>query len=472
MRLPIKSSFLAIFAILVSFSSCVNNEVTEISLNKSTISFNVGQSDSVVASLTINGDITKIPLTFSVSDTKIASVKESVLNSSNKQSKTGSAEKTIIITALKSGSTTLTINTGGKTTSCTINVSQRNLTFTSSVVSNYGDTYDIGNNNYDMYLLENGLTVDADGKIGGNGTFLYVDFEVSITQSTLSGGYFTPSFSGDVNTFFPGSILVSQGNRIAIGTILISITPTDTTTSFIRDGYYTVTPTGDNYLISGDLITETKEVIHFTYNAPVTVRDKQPVPIQVTPNLTKGELIYFGDAYNTSKSNNFIAYLASDKVNFKESTRNGGELIALELNTSLSTTDSIPSGTYNMMPELKTSYIVPYSLIPAYSPNDSTNWGCWYYGTSTIKIKTGNIQVSKVGNKYSINYELYDRFGSKVSGVYSDTLSYIDATKQSSIKGMYGNRKPSNTIRKFLDKKSPDLTRIKPFQLMKRPTFH
>lgn len=160
----------------------------------------------------------------------------------------------------------------------------------------------------------------------------------------------------------------------------------------------------------------------------VTVDDK------ILPAFTQGELDFFGDAYSTKISNNFVIYLASSGIDMSTFQGNG-ELMSIELNTSLSDTISIPVGTYDMMTDLtKTANFIPLSLVPGYN-DSSTNypWGCWYFGTINDPVSSGNIVVSRVNAIYTITYEFYDDYGVKISGNYHGTLSYVDGTLPSSV---------------------------------------
>ena len=166
----------------------------------------------------------------------------------------------------------------------------------------------------------------------------------------------------------------------------------------------------------------------------VTVDDK------ILPALTQGELWYYGDAYATEDtikhtgSNNFVLYTASSGIDLKTLT-GIGELLVIELNTPYTVKDSIPVGTYDMITDLTSkANFKPFTLVPGYN-DSSTNypWGCWYFGTITDPISSGNIVVTKVNTIYTITYEFYDDYGVKISGNYHGALSYVDATKLSSV---------------------------------------
>ncbi len=413
---------------LLTIASCATNEVTNLTLSKPSILLKVGQSDSLIATVTLTGDISKQPISWIASKNDIVTIKESTEESTSRNNSEGSSTKTIVFTALKSGITTITLQAGDKTASCEISVNQTSYSFNQAYTSNWGDYYETGNNSFDMYLLENSLSVNDSGTIKGNGTFLFLDFNVAITQNTINEGNFILSNSGAVNTFFPGETKDSNGQLFDIGTRLVTLNGTNVITSLIKEGRYSITSKGENFLIEGDLTTEDNEVVHFSYEGTVPVTDQREYPVEISPAFTKGQLIYFGEAYKSAPSHNFVAYLATEGVNFEDSVWNG-EILMLELNTPLTVTDSIPNGTYNMITKLNVpADLAPTTLVFGYTTEKGNNWGCWYYGETTKQLIEGNIIVTKTGDQYNINYTLFDRIGSKIYGTFTGPLKYIDGT--------------------------------------------
>jgi hypothetical protein len=87
------------FSLLVSFfsllfCSCVKNEVTEITLSSTELSFTLEQTDSLIAKVSGTGDLTKFPLVWSTSNSQVVTVKAGKIK--------GIATGTAIIT-VKSG---------------------------------------------------------------------------------------------------------------------------------------------------------------------------------------------------------------------------------------------------------------------------------------------------------------------------------------------------------------------------------
>jgi hypothetical protein len=230
----------------------------------------------------------------------------------------------------------------------------------------------------------------------------------------------------------------------------------------IVDGTYEITKNGDNFVIEGEFMLENNEIVQISYEGIVNESDLREQPVEINPALTKGILLYFGDAYNSKSSNNttgnhtnnYALYLGSETIDFSNSASEG-DILMIEFNTADSVHNYIPDGTYQMMTELTYQQLVPFSLVFAYQTEDEDQWGTWFYGATTTKaLNAGNMTVAKSGDNYSIQYEFYDRIGSKVWGSYNGPLTYIDGTQESpaaaprKIKGIKSLKNPIN--KKFM----------------------
>jgi hypothetical protein len=160
---------------------------------------------------------------------------------------------------------------------------------------------------------------------------------------------------------------------------------------------------------------------------------------QISPSIFSGALVYYGDVYGTTtdsiqhnESHNFVIYLGDNSVNMNDFFTGDGERLMLELNTPITATDSIPTGTYDMMTQLSTNQLIPFSLVPAYLDSSNSEWGCWYYKVVSGKEITfsesvvGNVVVSSTNKIYTIKYNLIDYYGNTVSGTFHGALTYYD----------------------------------------------
>ena len=185
----------------------------------------------------------------------------------------------------------------------------------------------------------------------------------------------------------------------------------------------------------------------------VTVTD------QIFPSTYNGVLVYYGDVYDTTidlitsnDSHNFIIYFGDNSVNMNNFFTGDGGRLMLELNAPITFTDSIPSGTYDMMTQLSTDQLIPFSLIPAYVDNTNSEWGCWYFKVVSGKEVTfseaiaGNLVISSTNKVYTIKYNLVDYYGNTISGTYHGTLAVYDNSNASSASTFKSNAKSNHFI--------------------------
>jgi hypothetical protein len=442
MRKRLLSNYLYLIILsTIILSSCETEGVSRISFDNNSFALRVGQSDTLVSTISFTGDINDFPVEWTIDDPTVISIVEATDDSYSKTSGLSSVTKSVIITALKAGSTALTINTGGKTHSCQVTVTQQSLVFTHGYAANWGDIYGANNNNFTLSLLESSLSLDDEGYPVGDGYRLFLDFYLPLTQTTLSAGTFNASSEEENYTFYPGIFVEDKdGEEVPVGSFLLNYSNDNLDIIPIVDGTYEITKNGDNFVVEGELILETNEIVQFSYEGIVNESDQREKPIEINPALTKGVLLYFGDAYNSKSTenttgnhtNNYALYLGSETIDFSNS-ESEGDILMIEFNTPDSVHNYIPDGTYQMMTELTYQQLVPFSLVFAYQTENEDQWGTWFYGATTTKaLNAGNMTVAKTDSIYDIQYEFYDRIGSKVWGSYNGPLTYIDGTQESS----------------------------------------
>ncbi len=447
MRKILLSNYLYLILLgTIILSSCETEGVSRISFDNNTFDLRVGQSDTLVSTISFTGDVSKFPVEWTVQNPEIISIVETTNDTHSKTSGLSSVTKSVIITALKAGSTALTINAGGKTHSCQVTVTQQSLVFTHGYAANWGDIYGANNNNFTLSLLESSLSLDDEGYVVGDGYRLFLDFYLPLTQNTLSAGTFNASSEEENYTFYPGIFIEDDnGDPAPVGSFMIRYSNDNMDIVPIVDGTYEITKNGDNFVIEGEFTLENNEIVQISYEGIVNESDQREKPVEINPALTKGILLYFGDAYNSKSSNNTTAnhtnnyalYLGAETTDFSKSQSEwGGDVLMIEFNTPDSVHNYIPDGTYQMMTELTYQQLVPFSLVFAYQTEGEDekiyDWGTWFYGATTTKaLNAGNMTVAKTDSIYHIQYEFYDRIGSKVWGTYNGPLTYIDVTQES-----------------------------------------
>jgi hypothetical protein len=462
MRKILLSNYLYLILLgTIILSSCETEGVSRISFDNDSFALRVGQSDTLVSTISFTGDIGKFPVEWAVQDPTVISIVETTNDTHSKTSGLSSVTKSVIITALKAGSTALTINTGGKTHSCQVTVTQQSLTFNQAFASNWGDYYDTGTNNFYLTLLESTINQNFEG----NGNILYLDIFLPLSYTNITTGDFEISEEGEIYTFlYPGYYLADEGPSIG-GAYLEIKNGEDSQYEFFQGGSFSINKQGNNFEIVGELLLYNNEIITFSYNGIVNESDRRSDPININPDFTTGTLEYYGDAYNTGNTNNFALYLQTDNIDSNNTTMSVSTLM-LEFNTDKTVKDYIPEGEYKMM--MISDELKPFSMVFGYWYSDEENYyrfGSWFFGESILKLNAGKLTVLKNEDIYTINYEFYDRIGSKVWGTYNGPLTYIDGTQEVSanapakVKGVKSTKSLLNKKEMLKNKKRSDSVR-------------
>ncbi len=428
MKIFLKSGIFPFIALVFLLSSCVKDEVTGIKLSKQQINLKLGQTDSLETVVSFSGEMGNTPITISVADSRIVSAQ---LSDSKRVQSGSTFTQSIVFSSLSPGTTTVYITAGSENMVCTVTVTQATLSMAKSLVINYGVASEtIDNGIFSMYLMPSSFTVnDSLSRISGKGQMIHLELLLSPTQTTIPATTFNSSTRDVVNTFQSGYYYTYNGQSRPEGTYIIDLGESGVTYTLVKKGSFTVSINGTSYLIEGDLTTEANEIIHFTYSSPITVRDQSEKPITISPNFTKGELYYYGDVYNANLSETFFAYLETPNVNLSDTTLNG-ELLIVQFNVYQGSNNYIPSGTYKVITKsaFYDNLMKPLTIIPGYvtytSAGESYSAGTWYYNRISRRlISAGTVTVTQYLTKYQIEYTLYDRIGSKISGTYNAPLT-------------------------------------------------
>jgi len=227
MRIFIKMSLFNAFIISALFMSCSKNEVTKITLNKSIANYTVGQKDSLISTISASGDIAKNPQTWITSNSAVATVKNG------------------LVTAINTGTTTITVQAGDKSASCIVTIVDKiNPVLTQGVLGYYGDVYgtipdsipNAASNNFVIYLA--GSSVNLNNYFAGTDDRLMIEVNASttmidsipsgtydmmteLTQSKLLPYSIVPAYTYNSQPW--GSWYYGSGNNaIVVGNIVVS----------------------------------------------------------------------------------------------------------------------------------------------------------------------------------------------------------------------------------------------------------
>ena len=171
-------------------------------------------------------------------------------------------------------------------------------------------------------------------------------------------------------------------------------------------------------------VTNGKIIAKSKGNATITAKSGEKeatcvvaVSNEIYPVTTLGEIHYLGDAFKAKVSNAFFVILYSKS-----------DTLVLQINTSLSVSNSLPVGKYQVLTVIsRVEDIAPFTIMPGNKLNGK-NYNSWYYGSIQQSIVEGNINVSTSNGIYTLEYDFFDFYRNKIYGTYQGTLRYFDET--------------------------------------------
>jgi len=162
MNQRIKFNLFIPFFVLVLVTSCVKNEVTSITMSKLTMDLNIAQTDSLIATIQVTGDITKFPITWTSSNQDVVSVIKGKIQ------------------GVSIGKATITAKSGNLTAVCEVNVTNQIYpTLNAGILAYYGAELKTGVSN--LFIV--GLAGPTDTM------YVFINAPYSATTSLPIGEY-------------------------------------------------------------------------------------------------------------------------------------------------------------------------------------------------------------------------------------------------------------------------------------------
>ncbi|MDP4239683.1 MAG: hypothetical protein Q8904_09485 [Bacteroidota bacterium] len=243
MKEIMKLSLLVSLFTLVLFASCTKNEITSITLNKTTEVFNIAQTDSLIATIQVKGDINKFPITWTTSNSSVVTVVNGKIE------------------GIGVGNAVITAKAGDLTSTCNVNVSDQIVPITNEGHLIYrGDKFDTSLSNYfDVYLF------------GARDTLvLSFNLPLAITDSLPVGSYSVISLSY-LSDFKPNtSNPAFSADGISVwGSFFIG-----KTVNPVKSGSIVVSTINKNYAIEYNLVDFYGNNIYGTFLGNLTYHDE------------------------------------------------------------------------------------------------------------------------------------------------------------------------------------------------------
>jgi hypothetical protein len=267
MKQKIKTTFFVTVIILIFLTSCTKNEVTSITLNNTNADFTIGQTDSLIATVTANGDINKFQVTWTTSNKSVVTVTNGKIEGVGK------------------GTATITAKAGNLTATCEVTVGNEiyptfkrgNLIYCDSISSTAN-----------MFIIQLAGPTDT--------LFIYADAPRSAITSLSAGTYqiltqFTKEEDFVPFTLIPGYTYIGEPN--CSWYFGVSRNP-------ITDGNLTVTYSNAKYTIEYNFTDGFGNTIYGTYLGSLSYYTYAEV--MSAPASTKDKLKLRNDKFITTNS--------------------------------------------------------------------------------------------------------------------------------------------------------------------------
>ena len=362
-------------AVVLLLSACDEYPVSSVSLDRSSLNMNTGETYQLECIIQPLSSVYANSITWKSSDQSVATV-----NSSG------------VVTAVYSGNCTITASAGGHKVVCQVFVNplEYGFSFIRAGALYYGDAYDVGNHNFVLRLLGDGLMMDKDGLLSGEGLFVNFDIQLPLTDLALTAGTYNMSEVRKEFTFTPGQLYEESGTQYAIGTFVGQRTSEGLKVIFVKSGSFWITVTGETYRLEAHLLGEKNEDIVISFQGLIPVIDKTGTnpPETITLNPVSVQMESLGDIYNVGLN-----------VFRQTVTHALDTVLQVEFYAPLSVTEQLPNGTYQF------SGTTTYGLVPASNTNQGTQFTD---AKGVTKVVGGQVVVTQDSGKQRFKCRLID----------------------------------------------------------------
>ena len=367
-----------LLAVVLLLSACDEYPVSSVSLDRSSFTMDAGDTYQLECIIQPLSSAYANSTTWKSSDPSVA-----VVSSSG------------VVKAVYSGTCIITASAGNHKATCevVVNPLEYSFSFNRAGALYYGDAYDVGSHNFVLRLLGNGVSMDQDGSLAGEGLFINFDVQLPLTDLAITSGTYNISDVRSEYTFMPGQIYEESGTQYAIGTFVGQRTSEGLSVIFVKSGSFWITMTGNTYKLEAHLLGEKDEdiVINFAGVIPVIDKTETNPPETIILDPVSAHMESLGDIYSVGLN-----------VFRQTVTHATDTVLQIEFYAPLSITGQLPSGTYQF------SGTTTYSLVTASNDNGQLH-GTWFTDTQgSKKVVGGQVVVAQSDGIQSFKYRLID----------------------------------------------------------------
>lgn len=379
----LKRKTYALFALaLFALAACDKHPVSSVTLDRNSLTLQVGEQYQLEAVVTPFSAAMHNHVSWESSDESVASV---------------SSDGTV--TAIYTGSCVITAKAGKKSASCAVEVGKLDyeFAFERAVALYYGDAYEVGTNNFALRLLGNGVTIDRDGALGGEGVFFNIDLNAPVGNRTVPPHVYELSDRRGEYTFAAGELEERDGVQYATGTFVGQRTAEGLAVVFVKSGSFWVNAADGVYTLEGRFEGEHRETVVISFTGAIDVIDKSGETPQASYTFASSAL-----------AQKFLGDVRGDGLNqFQFTAADADTTLIFTLYAPLSVTDRCPVGEYGFSGERS------HSIASA----------VFDVAGRAFAVSSGEVTVAESGGAQTVLCRFVDETGRVVQGVFTDIRS-------------------------------------------------
>ncbi|MDR1592566.1 MAG: Ig-like domain-containing protein [Prevotellaceae bacterium] len=378
-----KLSALFLSLALLLFTACNRHEVTSLVLSNDALVMRVGESRQLEAIiLPLSSSIYNI-VYWKSSDYSVASV-----------------DYRGNVTAVYSGSCTITATCGDLRATCVVSVGALDyeVDFSHAIAYYYGNYYGENTENTILRLLDDGLTVGVDGVMQGAGLFLNLDINTPQNGAQLTGGKYVKATGRDKSFSFAAGNFIEENNALyVVGSFLGSYQPNGLGVVLVEDSTFSIEQAGADWRISGVLIGNRAERIAFSYLGSVAFQDMTtPPPDTLKLRFNTQTITSLGDVYG------------SGHAVYRVVLESGTYRLQLEC-YAIQSTSELPQGVYALGSEPSLFTLRPSDTV-------LLTGTLLFDNAVPVALHHGSAQITKHSGIWTVNCSFVDVTGRIVTG--------------------------------------------------------
>lgn len=288
--------------------------------------------------------------------------------------------------------------------------------------------YDDNTINCRIILSDNITTEGEYSLLKNNDKALQLELSMPVNAISLNEGTYVISTKREPNTILRGVWLYDKGYEeyYTDGSVCVEKNNGEIIEKPLTEGEFTVTKSGDNYTIKGELVIDNSQKLRFVFTGSIGLfnGNKKAVPETIPHVFSKGMLRYL----NRNDNYNYFYLALGNKYDDMEYTVTLSDALRIQLYAPPGAINIIPDGTYEMTSSVADDELGPFMLYPGdvcsypYGTTYSYPRQSGVSGGYPYAFRAGKVIVKRTDDTYEITYDLTNGIQT-IQGTYTGILA-------------------------------------------------